>query len=80
MCNIGDGHRLSPRFPTTPSNQTSATSIARCVAPGHRQKRFDVFELEEQLQQLRTATICTLNQMLDLKDLNTGLHSTRLAS
>jgi HD-GYP domain-containing protein (c-di-GMP phosphodiesterase class II) len=38
-----------------------------------------VRELEEQLQQLRTATVCTLNQMLDLKDLNTGLHSTRLA-
>ena len=27
----------------------------------------------------RQATICALNQMLDLKDLNTGVHSTRLA-
>src|SRR5205807_8836278 len=34
---------------------------------------------EEQLQQLRTAAVCALNQMLDLKDLNTGVHSTRLA-
>lgn len=38
-----------------------------------------VRELEDSLQQLRTATICALNQMLDFKDLNTGLHSTRLA-
>jgi HD-GYP domain-containing protein (c-di-GMP phosphodiesterase class II) len=38
-----------------------------------------VGDLEDQLRQLRTAAICALNQMLDLKDLNTGLHSTRLA-
>src|SRR2546426_8859511 len=36
-------------------------------------------QLEEQLQQMRTAAVCALNQMLDLKDLNTGVHSTRLA-
>jgi len=28
---------------------------------------------------MRTAVICALNQLLDLKDLNTGVHSTRLA-
>src|SRR5437879_10803059 len=28
---------------------------------------------------MRTAAVCALNQMLDLKDLNTGVHSTRLA-
>jgi cyclic di-GMP phosphodiesterase len=38
-----------------------------------------VQELEEQLRTTRKATICALNQMLDLKDLNTGVHSTRLA-
>ena len=38
-----------------------------------------VRDLEEQLRQLRTATICALNQMLDLKDLSTGTHSARLA-
>src|SRR5205085_8048887 len=38
-----------------------------------------VKELEEQQATMRTATICALNQMLDLKDLNTGVHSTRLA-
>jgi len=36
-------------------------------------------DLENQLRLLRTGSICALNQMLDLKDLKTGLHSTRLA-
>jgi HD-GYP domain-containing protein (c-di-GMP phosphodiesterase class II) len=36
-------------------------------------------ELQTQLLAARTAVICALNQLLDLKDLNTGVHSTRLA-
>jgi HD-GYP domain-containing protein (c-di-GMP phosphodiesterase class II) len=36
-------------------------------------------EVEEQLVALRTSLICAFNQLLDLKDLNTGVHSTRLA-
>lgn len=35
--------------------------------------------VEEQLIALRTSLICAFNQLLDLKDLNTGVHSTRLA-
>ncbi len=35
--------------------------------------------LEDQLTKIRSGTIFALNQMLDLKDLDTGLHSTRLA-
>jgi HD-GYP domain-containing protein (c-di-GMP phosphodiesterase class II) len=35
--------------------------------------------MEEQLAELRTSLICAFNQLLDLKDLNTGVHSTRLA-
>jgi HD-GYP domain-containing protein (c-di-GMP phosphodiesterase class II) len=38
-----------------------------------------VQELEERVRSTREATICAINQMLDLKDLNTGVHSTRLA-
>lgn len=34
---------------------------------------------EEQISALRTSVICAFNQLLDLKDLNTGVHSTRLA-
>ncbi|SRR6266850_1461154 len=36
-------------------------------------------ELEEENFALRRSMICALNQLLDLKDLNTGVHSTRLA-
>ena len=36
-------------------------------------------QLEERLSSLNTAVICAFNQLLDLKDLNTGVHSTRLA-
>jgi putative nucleotidyltransferase with HDIG domain len=35
--------------------------------------------IEEQLIALRSSLICAFNQLLDLKDLNTGVHSTRLA-
>ncbi|MGB6715328.1 MAG: HD domain-containing phosphohydrolase, partial [Candidatus Acidiferrales bacterium] len=36
-------------------------------------------QVEEQLLALRTSVVCSFNQLLDLKDLNTGVHSTRLA-
>jgi HD-GYP domain-containing protein (c-di-GMP phosphodiesterase class II) len=38
-----------------------------------------VKELEAQIAGMHTALICGFNQLLDLKDLNTGVHSTRLA-
>jgi len=38
-----------------------------------------VQELQEQISRLRNATIFAFNEMLDLKDIDTGLHSTRLA-
>lgn len=38
-----------------------------------------VKELEEQQSVLRNSVICAFNQLLDLKDINTGVHSTRLA-
>jgi HD-GYP domain-containing protein (c-di-GMP phosphodiesterase class II) len=39
----------------------------------------EIKALEEKLTALRMSFICALNQLLDLKDLNTGVHSTRLA-
>ncbi len=36
-------------------------------------------QVEEKLLALRTSVVCSFNQLLDLKDLNTGVHSTRLA-
>lgn len=38
-----------------------------------------VKELEEQQVDLRKSVICAFNQLLDLKDISTGVHSTRLA-
>ena len=38
-----------------------------------------VKELEEQQRSLLKSVICGFNQLLDLRDLNTGVHSTRLA-
>ncbi|MBZ5570686.1 MAG: HD-GYP domain-containing protein [Acidobacteriia bacterium] len=40
---------------------------------------FRVKELEEQQRTLLKSVICAFNQLLDLRDLNTGIHSTRLA-
>jgi HD-GYP domain-containing protein (c-di-GMP phosphodiesterase class II) len=36
-------------------------------------------ELEEQHSTFRNSVICAFNQLLDLKDISTGVHSTRLA-
>ena len=38
-----------------------------------------VKELEARIESMHTSFICAFNQLLDLKDLNTGFHSTRLA-
>jgi HD-GYP domain-containing protein (c-di-GMP phosphodiesterase class II) len=38
-----------------------------------------VKELEEQQLTFRNSVICAFNQLLDLKDISTGVHSTRLA-
>jgi putative nucleotidyltransferase with HDIG domain len=49
------------------------------AAPSWNPEDFKVKELQTQLLAVRTSVICALNQLLDLKDLNTGVHSTRLA-
>jgi HD-GYP domain-containing protein (c-di-GMP phosphodiesterase class II) len=36
-------------------------------------------QMEQQVAVLRSSLICAINQLLDLRDLNTGVHSTRLA-
>jgi len=41
--------------------------------------RLRVKELEEQQSAFRNSLICAFNQLLDLKDISTGVHSTRLA-
>ena len=49
------------------------------TAPPWSPENIKVKELQTQLLAVRTSVICAMNQLLDLKDLNTGVHSTRLA-
>src|SRR5438093_8499933 len=49
------------------------------AAKSVRHTTLRVKELEAHIARTRAALICAFNQMLDLKDLNTGCHSTRLA-
>jgi len=67
--------RSSPLHPVEPILETSALSAAIRV----NLTTIRVKEVEEQVSALRTSLICAFNQLLDLKDLNTGVHSTRLA-
>src|ERR1700746_3314221 len=53
----------------------SMASSMLSVAP----ESLRIKQLEEQASALRSSVICAFNQLLDLKDLNTGVHSTRLA-
>ncbi len=41
--------------------------------------RMQVKRLEQRLAECENAVVCSLSMLLDLKDLNTGLHATRLA-
>jgi HD-GYP domain-containing protein (c-di-GMP phosphodiesterase class II) len=49
------------------------------AAPSDSRSPLRLKEVEGQLLALRTSLICAFNQLLDLRDLNTGVHSTRLA-
>src|SRR2546429_3081574 len=53
---------------------STMSSLAPCATDLLRIKH-----LEEQISALRKSVICAFNHLLDLKDLNTGVHSTRLA-
>jgi HD-GYP domain-containing protein (c-di-GMP phosphodiesterase class II) len=57
-------------------NDMSSASIADME---RSQLLMRVKELEEQHCSFRDSVICAFNQLLDLKDINTGVHSTRLA-
>ena len=56
-----------------------SAQLANAVAGDWFSEVLRLRELEEQNLALRRSVICALNQLLDLKDLNTGVHSTRLA-
>jgi HD-GYP domain-containing protein (c-di-GMP phosphodiesterase class II) len=48
-------------------------------SPEARKYELRIKELEGEVRDLRSALVCSFNQLLDLRDLNTGVHSTRLA-
>lgn len=56
--------------------------IAEAAGPGFAERSLAslrVKELEEEMHVRQAAMVCAFNQLLDLRDLNTGVHSTRLA-
>lgn len=53
--------------------------MADCVQFAPPATLFRIKQAEQQVTALRGSLICAFNQLLDLKDLNTGVHSTRLA-
>ena len=57
----------------------SETSVSTKLLQQWSSAAMQIKSVEEQLSALRTSLICAFNQLLDLKDLNTGVHSTRLA-
>ena len=68
----------------TPSGERTeaalpGVSAAGAKVPAHgTSELIRIRELEAELRSVRSATVVALCQMLDLKDLGTGLHSTRL--
>src|SRR4030095_16119761 len=74
----------SPRRADGDSRMAQAAGPGRAAlvmpaAPSWSPENIKVKELQSQLLAVRTSVICAMNQLLDLKDLNTGMHSTRLA-
>jgi HD-GYP domain-containing protein (c-di-GMP phosphodiesterase class II) len=70
------GSSLTRGFPA--SFETKAFLQTQRVTPsGSADLR--IKQMEHQVAVLRTSLICAINQLLDLRDLNTGVHSTRLA-
>ncbi len=64
------------------SSQSELARVARSGDPATEYSSSLVLrikELEEQHHTFRNSLICAFNQLLDLKDISTGVHSTRLA-
>src|SRR5260370_39401151 len=64
------------------ADQTLLTRIAGIGDPSSSETnslKLRIKELEEQHLAFRNSLICAFNQLLDLKDISTGVHSTRLA-
>jgi len=62
-----------------PILEEQTTAVSRDSGVEVRKLQLRVRELESEARELRSALVCSFNQLLDLRDLNTGVHSTRLA-
>lgn len=63
-----------------PSASTEAAARFGAQRPANsRFPELRLKQMEDQIAALRSSFICAINQLLDLRDLNTGVHSTRLA-
>lgn len=80
---IGESMTTSPRSSRVESASLIAGDREHAPFGQHAYRsgndRLRVKKLEEQVRALHSSVICAMNQMLDLKDLGTGVHSTRLA-
>src|SRR5580700_7178908 len=77
-----DGASNAPGRPATVLPGLSFTAQAPTAGRSSITSKFAelrVKQLEQEVTVLRASLICAINQLLDLRDLNTGVHSTRLA-
>ena len=69
----------APSAKSFKANPALPASLLRAVPSPFSWDPLAQRERQEELRTIRKATVCALNHMLDLKDLNTGAHGTRLA-
>jgi HD-GYP domain-containing protein (c-di-GMP phosphodiesterase class II) len=70
---------LPPAMVLEPEHTLAPKKQARRDSAILRKHELEVEDLHNQIRELHSGFVCCLNQLLDLRDLNTGLHSTRLA-
>src|SRR5579863_3812207 len=76
---LADGLNPIPGISEAAEHAIFAGGATRKIAAPWTSAGIRVKQMEEQIGALRSSLICAFNQLLDLKDLNTGVHSTRLA-
>jgi HD-GYP domain-containing protein (c-di-GMP phosphodiesterase class II) len=69
----------APAIELEPKPELKAENQTRREDSILRRQQLQVEDLQNQIRELHSGFVCCLNQLLDLRDLNTGLHSTRLA-
>jgi HD-GYP domain-containing protein (c-di-GMP phosphodiesterase class II) len=76
-CELPPAIELEPKLESKP--EPKAENQTRREDSILRRQQLQVEDLQNQIRELHSGFVCCLNQLLDLRDLSTGLHSTRLA-